>query len=82
VRTAYGYGVGIKVVGNNKIEVVADVHSHRDREFLHKIRDRVSQWYSAIAAVNALVEMGYSNVSLRKEGEDILVLAEEGFPSW
>ena len=82
VKTAYGYGVGVKIVGNNRIDIIADVHSHSDEVFLDKIRDRIIQWYSAIAARETLKEMGYGNVTIKREKEELIVVAEEGFSSW
>lgn len=75
--TSYGNGFGVRVASDG-IRVVADVSVDSERDLLEKIRAGINKWYTALATVESLREMGYINVRIERSGEEILVTAEEG----
>lgn len=81
IPTSYGNGFGVRI-DDSIVRVVADVHDDLDYELLEKVKKGLTQWYIAIAAKRSLQELGYYNVTIERQGDEFVIVAQEGVTGW
>lgn len=77
IRTRFGSGIGVRVDGE-KVRIIADTHDVEDLKLVENIESLITQAYTGLAAAESLAELGYTNIRLNWEGNELVVVAEGG----